>query len=119
MLDFTTTQFFVAVRGRIRSTDDLVTYFYLRQNFVLFRRVRKQLQKETINLITSVRYSFRFSVHTDEFSLKLLVGVFTKICQYIPILVEVEQKQPARYMTSCVFITISNREWSSLLKCTS
>lgn len=65
MLDFTTTQFLVAVRGKIRSTDYFVTYFYLRQNFVLFRRVRKQMQKETINIITSVRSSFCFSVHTD------------------------------------------------------
>jgi len=50
-LDFTTTRFLVADRGRIRSTNDLVTYSYLRQNVVDFRRVRKQLQKGTINLI--------------------------------------------------------------------
>jgi hypothetical protein len=113
MLDFITTQFSGADRERIRSTNDLVTYSYLRQNFVEFRRVRKHLQKETINVITSVCSSFRFSLRTEKFSLKLLVGVFSKILQYIPILVEVEQKQQARYMISCVFVTTSSREWSS------
>lgn len=116
MLDFITTQFLVADRVEIRSTDNLVTYSYLRQNFVDFRRVRKQLQKATINLITSVRSSFRFSFRTDKFSLNLLVGVFTKICQYIPTLVKVEQEQRARYMISCVFITISRSGWSSQLR---
>jgi hypothetical protein len=113
MLDFITTQFLVADRGGMRSMDDLVTYSYLRQNFVDFRRVRKQLQKATINLITSVCSSLRFSFRTDKFSLNLLVGVFTKICQYIPILVKVEHKQRTRYTISGVFIIISRSGWSS------
>jgi hypothetical protein len=89
----------VAELGRIHSKDDLVTYSILQQNFVDLRRYRIAVAKRDnhSHLVRPFVLPFicphgTWTPPPDEFSLNSLVGIFTNICQYISILVKMEQK---------------------------